>query len=205
MGLRLLNHPAADDAVSILRNQETGTAEFRAASDRVALLLAVEALRQAETAPFRVRTPLEEAEARRLAGPITAAPILRAGLALVSGFRALVPNLVVGSIGLARNEETAEAEAYYCRLPDLSSSSVWILDPMLATGGSAVRAISACREAGAERLGLACVVAAPEGVDRVMAAEPDIEILAACLDRGLDVRSYILPGLGDYGDRWFGV
>ncbi len=205
MGLRLLNHPAAADALSILRDERTGTQAFRAASDRIALLLAAEALRSAETAPTRVRTPLEEAAASRLAGPIIAVPILRAGLALVSGFQALVPDLAVGAVGLARCEETAVAAEYYLRIPDLSGGSAWILDPMLATGGSALQAIAACRRAGAGRLGMACVVAAPEGVERVMAAEPEIEIVCAALDRGLDDRSYILPGLGDYGDRWFGA
>jgi uracil phosphoribosyltransferase len=205
MGLRLLDHPLAEDALADMRRSATDLAGFRAASDRVALLLAAEALRGAETVVTEVETPLEKAEAKVLSIALFAVPILRAGLALLPAFQTLAPRIIAGSIGLRRSEETGLADVYHHNLPDLTRGTTWVLDPMLATGGSAVQALAACRAAGARRLAMVSVLAAPEGLQAVQEAEPDIDIYCAAIDRELDERRFIRPGLGDYGDRFFGA
>lgn len=188
-----------------MRRASTDLAGFRAASDRVAMLLAAEALRAAEISEAEVETPLEKTTARVISGRLYAVPILRAGLALLPAFQTLAPRIIAGSIGLRRSEETGQADVYHHNLPDLTEGTTWVLDPMLATGGSAVQALAACRAAGSQRLAMVSVLAAPEGLRAVQAAEPDIEIFCAAIDRELDERRFIRPGLGDYGDRFFGA
>src|SRR4051794_488910 len=204
-GLRVVDHPVLARAVTELRDASTSRRAFRIAMADVATALAYEALRDVPTREVTVQTPLEEASGSR-PGPVTVIAILRAGLGMVDGFLRLVPNAAVGPLGMRRNEETLQPEDYYESLPEgVADSTVFVVDPMLATGGSAVAALTRLRAAGATDLRLVCLVAAPEGVSAVRAGFPDVPILAAALDRGLDERGYIRPGLGDAGDRLFGT
>ena len=152
-----------------------------------------------------MKTPLKETEAHRLAERLAVVPILRAGLGMLESAVELFPYVSVGYIGLERHEETAIARSYYCKLPDLEGMFTLCLDPMLATGGSASQAVSLIKANGGTRIGMVCVVAAPEGVKRMTQDHPDVPIIAAALDEGLDVRKYIVPGLGDFGDRLYGT
>lgn len=205
-GLSLVEHPLLARAVSVMRSAETTRAEFRAATAVAAEILAYEALRDLPVKTVAVRTPLEDTVAEVPADPVSIVAVLRAGLGMVDGFLRLVPDAAVGHLGMRRNEETLVPEHYYESLPEsIPRSTVFVVDPMLATGGSAVAALRRLRRAGAHDLRLVCVVAAPEGVAAVQAAEPGIPIIAAALDRGLDARGYIRPGLGDAGDRIFGT
>ena len=204
-GLRVVDHPVLARAVTELRDRTTSRAAFRIAMADVATVLAYEALRDVPTREVQVQTPLEPATGSR-PGPVTVIAILRAGLGMVDGFLRLVPDAAVGHLGMRRNEQTLQPEDYYESLPEgIEASTVFVVDPMLATGGSAVAALKRLRAVGAEDLRLVCLVAAPEGVEAVRAAAPDVPILAAALDRGLNERGYILPGLGDAGDRLFGT
>jgi uracil phosphoribosyltransferase len=204
-GLRVVDHPILARAVTELRDATTSRGRFRAAMADTATILAYEALRDVPTVPVEVQTPLEPSPGSR-PGPVTVIAILRAGLGMVDGFLRLVPEAAVGHLGMRRNEQTLQPEDYYESIPvGLSRSTVFVVDPMLATGGSAVAALRRLREAGATDMHLVCLVAAPEGVAAVREAAPDVPILAATLDRGLDDRGYIRPGLGDAGDRLFGT
>jgi uracil phosphoribosyltransferase len=204
--VKLVDHPVAQAALTILRAQTTGAADFRENSVRLAALLVAEALRELSTHTVSVETPLALAVGRKLARPVCLVPVLRAGLALLEPARELLPNAAVGFIGLERDEETAVARAYYQKLPqNLSEHHVMLLDPMLATGGSMSDSVIALREAGAETITVVCVVAAPEGIARLRATAPGIRIIAAAVDDRLDEKAYIVPGLGDYGDRYFGT
>jgi uracil phosphoribosyltransferase len=205
-GVSLIDHPLLARALSVMRSADTPRAGFRGAMEDAAGILAYEALRDLPVDDVPVRTPLEETTARVPARPVAVVAILRAGLGMVDGFLRLVPDAAVGHLGMRRNEATLVPEDYYESLPaSIPESTVFLVDPMLATGGSAVAALRRLREAGARDLRLVCVVAAPEGVAAVRAVEPDIPITAAALDRGLDERGYIRPGLGDAGDRIFGT
>ena len=205
-GLSLVDHPLLARAVSVMRSADTSRAGFRAATAVAAEILAYEALRDLPVKTVPVRTPLEDTVAEVPANPVSIVAILRAGLGMVDGFLRLVPDAAVGHLGMRRNERTLVPEHYYESLPEaISRSTVFVVDPMLATGGSAVAALRRLRRAGADDLRLVCVVAAPEGVAAVRASEPAIPIIAAALDRGLDARGYIRPGLGDAGDRIFGT
>jgi uracil phosphoribosyltransferase len=206
MKLHVVSHPLVDDVLAALRDKRTTSAEFRRLAHRVSLLVAAEATRDLPTAEGEVETPLETARARRLSRRVVAVPVLRAGLGMLDAFLELVPTAQVGYFGLERNEQTAVARRYYEKVPkDLGDAVVYLLDPMLATGGSAAMAIEGLQDLGARHVRLLCVVAAPEGVAWLETTSPGAEVYAAALDRELDGRKYILPGLGDFGDRLFGT
>ncbi len=205
--LHILNHPLGDHVVTHLRDLTTKPATFRTLAYQISLLLAIEATRDVATEELTVETPLEPHRGRVLSESIVLVPILRAGISMVQPFSDLLPAVSVGYIGLERDEQTAIARSYYCKLPPLNSRRVLILDPMLATGGSAVQAIQVAMAQGAAAmdLSLVSIVSAPEGVKAVEAVDPEIKIFTAALDRELNARKYILPGLGDFGDRLYGT
>jgi uracil phosphoribosyltransferase len=203
--LHLLQHPLADHAVTQLRDHGTQPATFRTLARQLGLMLALEATRGLPTRDHTVNTPLEPFTGKVLTEPLVVVPILRAGIGMVQPYLDLFPDVSVGYIGLERDHQTAIARNYYCKLPPLAGRRVLCIDPMLATGGSAVMALELLRQHGADDLALVVIVAAPEGVAAVHAAHPDLPIFAAALDRGLDANKYILPGLGDFGDRLFGT
>jgi uracil phosphoribosyltransferase len=206
MKLHVVSHPLVDDVLAALRDKRTASAEFRRLAHRVSLLVTAEATRDLPTAEARVETPLEQTAIRRLSRRVVAVPVLRAGLGMLDAFLELVPSAQVGYFGLERNEETAVARRYYEKVPkDLRGAVVYLLDPMLATGGSAAMAIEGLNSMGARQVRLLCVVAAPEGVAHLEQAHPEAEVFTAALDRGLNEHKYILPGLGDFGDRLFGT
>ena len=204
--LRVVDHPLMADRIAVLRNEATDRAGFRRALRAAAVLLAVEATTDLATATGRVTTPLEETDAVRIAGDVVLVPVLRAGLGMLDAFLDVVPEARVGHIGLERDEVSLQPRRYFERLPEqVPVARTLVLDPMLATGGSAVHALQALREAGARELALVVLVAAPEGVAAVQQAHPDVPIIAGVLDRELDGDGFIRPGLGDAGDRVFGT
>jgi len=205
MSLTVIAHPLAQHLLSRLRDRETQPEAFRALAHKLSLLLALEATADLALVSERIVTPMEPMDAPRLAARIAVVPILRAGLAMMEPVTQLFPDVTVGYIGLQRSEETAVAHSYYCKLPPLSDRVTLCLDPMLATGGSASQAVSFLKANGAEDVRMVCIVAAPEGVARLRADHPDVRIVAAALDRELDPNKFILPGLGDFGDRLFGT
>ena len=204
--LRVVDHPLLSRHLAVLRDASTSREAFRRAMGEAAAVLAYEAMRDVELVHLTIATPLEETEAARPALPVAVVAILRAGLGMVDGFLRQVPEADIGHLGMYRDEESLKPVPYYESLPaSLPAASVFVVDPMLATGGSASAAITRLREAGATRLHLVSLVAAPEGVATVQAAHPDVPITVAALDRQLDERGYIRPGLGDAGDRLFGT
>ena len=205
--INVSRHPLAAHLVTSLRDVRTAPAAFRAASDLLTVILALEATADLPTLTAHVDTPLETMDGVYLASGIVVVPILRAGLGMLQPILNLFPDVSVGYIGLARDHTTAVASAYYEKLPNLRERNrpVLIVDPMLATGGSACQAIDAVKAAGGTDIRLVCVVAAPEGVDTVNTTHPGVPVFAAALDRELSPVKYILPGLGDYGDRLFGT
>ncbi|HWW93829.1 MAG TPA: uracil phosphoribosyltransferase [Vicinamibacteria bacterium] len=204
MSFELVRHPLVEDCLARLRDRATPPDEFRRLARRVSLVLTIEATRDLALKEGTVETPLETAPARRLAPRVVAVPVLRAGLGMLEAFLELVPQAEVGYFGLERNEETAVARRYYEKVPkNLGDALVFLLDPMLATGGSAAMAVDGLRELGAREVRLLCIVAAPEGVAHMAAVAPGARIYCAALDRVLNDRKYILPGLGDFGDRLF--
>jgi uracil phosphoribosyltransferase len=205
--LRLVTHPLVQHKMALLRAESTSKKEFRELVDELSMLLAYEATSELQLEPITVRTPLEEAEGYRVAGKkLTLVPVLRAGLGMVAGVLRLMPSARVGHIGLYRDHETLEPVHYYFKIPGAAASREFIvLDPMLATGGSASAAVTALKEGGAGAVRLVCLVAAPEGVNRMAQDHPDVVVIAAALDRELDGNGYIRPGLGDAGDRLFGT
>jgi uracil phosphoribosyltransferase len=204
--LVVVDHPVLADRLAVLRAAETSHGEFRQALYEASAILAVEAARELPVTEVEVQTPLETTTGHRLPAEIAVVPVLRAGLGMVEGFLRLLPDARVGHLGMQRDEEELTPRDYYERLPtQLADAYVYLLDPMLATGGSAVHALDRLREAGAERLALICLVAAPEGLAAVEAAHPDVTVWTAAVDRQLDERGYIRPGLGDAGDRVFGT
>jgi uracil phosphoribosyltransferase len=206
MPLHVVRHPLVDDALAGLRDKTTPCDEFRRLARRVSLLLAVEATRDLALAESSIETPLEHTPARKLASRVVAVPVLRAGLGMLDAFLELVPQAQVGYFGLERNEQTAVARRYYEKVPrDLGGAIVFLLDPMLATGGSAVDAVRICKVDGARSVRLLSIIAAPEGIETLHAAHPDVEIYCAAIDRQLNEVGYILPGLGDAGDRIWGT
>jgi uracil phosphoribosyltransferase len=206
MKLHVVSHPLVEDVLAALRDKRTPSSEFRRLSHRVSLLVAAEATRDLPTAEAEVETPLETTMIRRLARRVVAVPVLRAGLGMLDAFLELVPTAQVGYFGLERNEQTAVARRYYEKVPkDLEDAVVYLLDPMLATGGSAAMAIEGLNGLGARQVRLLCVVAAPEGVAYLERTLPEAEVYTAALDRELNEHKYILPGLGDFGDRLFGT
>lgn len=204
--LHVSRHPLIQREVTILRDKSTTSAAFRSALKRVSQLLVYEASQDLALDGKTVETPLEEAQGVVLVHPVVLVPVLRAGLGMVEAFLEILPSARVGHIGLYRNEETLEPVEYYGRYPEsLRDATVFLLDPMLATGGSAVAAIRLLREKGAVDIRLASLVSAPEGVRAVETQFPDVHVFTAALDRGLNERGYIVPGLGDAGDRIFGT
>lgn len=205
--ITICDHPLLKHKVSILRNKNTGTNEFRTVVEEIAMLIGYEALRDLEIENVPVETPLETAMCPVIAGKKPAlVPILRAGLGMVDGVLKLMPAAKIGHIGLYRDEETFEPKEYYCKLPEpIDQRKIFVVDPMLATGGSAVAAIDFIKQHGGKDITFMCVIAAPEGVERLHKAHPDVKIFVGNLDRGLNEKAYILPGLGDAGDRIFGT
>jgi uracil phosphoribosyltransferase len=204
MPLKVVSHPLVDDAMASLRDKATPCAEFRVLARRVSLLLVAEATRDLAVAETTVETPLERTPVKRLAARIVAVPVLRAGLGMLDAFLELVPSAEVGYFGLERNEETAVARRYYEKVPkSLGDAVTFLLDPMLATGGSAALALEGLRSLGARNVRLLSIVAAPEGIALLEKQAPEAVVYAAAVDRALNDKKYILPGLGDFGDRLF--
>ncbi len=204
MGLTVVDHPLAQSMLTALRDKNTPPPLFRLIAKRLALVLCIEATRKLPTSSVSVETPLATAEGIRLGG-LVAVPILRAGLGMLEAVTELFPEVTVGYIGLERDHATFEPHPYYSKLPDVSGRSVLLLDPMLATGGSASAACGALERAGAEHVTLLSVVAAPEGVRRLADDHPAVDVVTAAVDEGLNENAYIVPGLGDFGDRLFGT
>jgi uracil phosphoribosyltransferase len=206
MALTVVEHPLAQDLLSRLRQRDTGPAEFRTLTRRLGWLLVIEATQDLLTERIRIDTPLEEMKATRIAEPLVAIPVLRAGLGLLDAATDLYPDTVVGYLGLERDERTLEPRDYYAKLPTMEGRRALILDPMLATGGSGSAAISHVKaHANPTSISFVCVVAAPEGVARLEAEHPEVPIVAGALDRQLNDVGFILPGLGDFGDRLHGT
>jgi uracil phosphoribosyltransferase len=204
--LILIEHPLVKKDISILRDKKTNTETFRAAVTRISNILAVEISTTFSLKNIKVKTPLEETKGYQLKNRIVLIPVLRAGLGMVDGFLQLIPDAKLGHIGLERNETTLKPSSYYLKTPrSLGKAEVILLDPMLATGGSASAAISTLKKRGAKNILFACLLAAPEGVKRISTDHPEIIIFSAALDRQLSKKGYILPGLGDAGDRTFGT
>jgi uracil phosphoribosyltransferase len=204
--LRIVQHPLVHDALNELRDARTGPPEFRQAANRISVLLAAEALRDVPSVANTVTTPLGPANGRIVRGDVVVVPVLRAGLGMLDAVLELLPRARVGHIGLQRDEATAIASKYYSKLPsDLSSSYVLMIDPMLATGGSAVAAIDLIKAAGARMIRMICIVAAPEGVALVERHHPEVPVYTPVVDDHLNPHKYIVPGLGDFGDRLYGT
>jgi len=204
--LKLINHPLITHKLSIIRRKETGTRDFRENLSEIAGLMAYEITRDLPLRDIIIETPISSCTTSELSKGIVLVPILRAGLGMVDGITSLIPTAKVGHIGLYRDHETLEPTEYYAKFPsDLSEAVVMVLDPMLATGGSASAAIKALKKRGATTIKLVCIVGAPEGVARVEKDHPDVDIYLAALDSHLNDKGYIVPGLGDAGDRLFGT
>jgi uracil phosphoribosyltransferase len=205
-GVIIIDHPLVRVKLTQLRDAQTGSVDFRARLNELATLMVFESTRDLATKPIRVRTPLAETEGAALVRPIVIAPILRAGLGLVEGMLDLLPDVSVAHIGMFRNEETRRPESYYFKAPPhLADADVLLVDPMLATGWSATAAVTQLKEAGASSIRFVCLVCCPAGVTQLRGAHPDVQIFTAALDPDLDARAYIVPGLGDAGDRYFGT
>ena len=205
--VEIVDHPLIQHKISLMRDRHTGTKEFRDLVSEVAMLLCYEATRDLPTEEVEVETPICLARTKVLAGrKLALVPILRAGLGMVDGMLNLIPAAKVGHIGLYRNEETLQPVEYYCKLPnDIAEREVIVLDPMLATGGSAADAISLIKQRGARHIKFIGLIAAPEGLKALHAAHPDVDIYVGALDEKLNDQGYIVPGLGDAGDRIFGT
>jgi uracil phosphoribosyltransferase len=201
-----LDHPLALDLLARLRTLDTDAAEFRTLTRRLGWLLTIEATRDLATEPIAVHTPLEPMEGRRLVERLVAIPVLRAGLGLLDAVTDLYPETVVGYLGMERDEVTLQPRDYYAKLPDMAGRRALVLDPMLATGGSGSAAIAHVKaNSDPTAIGFVCVVAAPEGIDRLQTDHPDVPIVAGAIDRELNELGFILPGLGDFGDRLHGT
>jgi uracil phosphoribosyltransferase len=201
-----VDHPLAQDALVDLRDKRTTPEHFRRAATRISVLLVAEAMKDCPVTAVSVDTPLGPAPGSKTSGDVVVVPVLRAGLGMLDAVLELVPRARVGHIGLQRDETTAVASQYYAKLPpSLDQSFVLMIDPMLATGGSAVAALDLLRTAGARQVRLVCIVAAPEGLDVVQRHHPDVAIYTPVVDRGLNAHKFIVPGLGDFGDRLYGT
>ena len=207
MQVKVIDHPLIQHKLTLIRDIRTGTKDFRELLEEIAMLMAYELTRDLPLEEIEVETPVAKCRARVLAGKkISVVPILRAGLGMVSGVLRLIPAAKVGHIGVYRDPQTLKPVEYYCKLPpDVSEREVIVIDPMLATGGSSVAALDMLKRGGAKQIKLMCLVAAPEGVKIVNDAHPDVEIYTAAVDECLNDHGYIVPGLGDAGDRIFGT
>lgn len=203
----IFDHPLIHHKLSHLRQAETGSKQFRELVEEIAMLMGYEALRDLPMEEVAITTPLVKTTVKMLAGKkLALVPILRAGLGMVDGVLALVPSAKIGHIGLYRDHDTLEPHEYYCKLPeDIDKRQVILLDPMLATGGSADAAIGFIKKRGCTNIKFMSIIAAPEGIDHLAAAHPDVQIYCGCVDERLNDNGYILPGLGDAGDRLFGT
>ena len=205
MAVTVVSHPLAQHLLRELRDKDTPPASFRTAARKLASALMLDASADVPTQEVSVTTPLEETTGSSLTRPIVLVPVLRAGLGMLDGVIDLFPLVRVGYIGLERDEATFEPNEYYSKLPRLDDAAVFVLDPMLATGGSASAALDAVKREGATWVRMVCVVAAPEGVKLLERDHPDVDVYTAAVDRELSDKAYILPGLGDFGDRLFGT
>lgn len=205
--ITIMNHPLIQHKISLLRDENTGTNEFRKLIEEIAMLMAYEAFRDLPMEQVAIKTPIENCVTPMIAGKkLAVVPILRAGLGMVNGILTLVPSARVGHIGLYRDEETYEPHEYYCKLPKpIDQRTIVVVDPMLATGGSAVAAVDFIKQHGGKDIKFMSIIGAPEGIDRLMEAHPDIQLYVGCKDRCLNEKAYICPGLGDAGDRIFGT
>lgn len=203
----VFDHPLITHKISILRDEQTGSKQFRELIEEIAMLMGFEAMRDLPLKTVQVKTPITTANVKMLEGEkLALVPILRAGLGMVDGILALVPFAKVGHIGLYRDEETLEPHEYYCKLPaDIANRLVIILDPMLATGGSGSAAVDFIKKRGCKNIKFMSIIAAPEGIKRLTEDHPDIQLYCGCLDEKLNENGYIVPGLGDAGDRIFGT
>jgi uracil phosphoribosyltransferase len=206
-GVTVIDHPLVRHKLTLLRDRHTATADFRRIAREISLLMAYEVTRHLPIEHIDIDTPLEAMSAPYLAGTkLCFAPILRAGMGLLDGMLDLVPSARVGHIGMYRNPQTLGPVEYYLKLPeDIAERLVIVIDPMLATGNSAAAAVGRLKEAGATQIRFVCLLAVPEGLDRLTAEHPDVEVFTAAIDRGLDEHGYIRPGLGDAGDRLYGT
>jgi uracil phosphoribosyltransferase len=205
VGLTVVDHPLAQHLLTSLRDSTTPPPVFRILTKRLTLALVLEALRSFPTEEVQVQGPLETSAGRLLTRDLVAVPILRAGLGMLEAVTELFPEVAVGYVGLERDEASLKPQSYYRKMPPLSGKQVLVLDPMLATGGSGAAAVEAVKSGGPAAVSFVCVVAAPEGVAKMEAEHPDVPIFTAALDRQLNDHGYILPGLGDFGDRLFGT
>ena len=204
--VHVMDHPLILHKISMLRNKDTSVKDFRELSYEIALLMGYEATRDLELTEREVETPLAKTTGRFIDKQVALVPILRAGLGMVDALMSLIPAAKVGHIGLYRDHETLQPVEYYCKLPpDIAQRQVLVLDPMLATGGSSAAAIEFIKKRGAQRIKLMCIIASPEGVDVVTKAHPDVEVFCGIVDERLNEKGYIVPGLGDAGDRLFGT
>ena len=205
--ITICDHPLIKHKLTIVRQTSTGTNEFRTVIEEIAMMIGYEALKDLPLEDVEIETPIEKAMCPMLSGKKPAVvPILRAGLGMLSGMLRLMPAAKVGHIGMYRDEETLEPHEYYCKLPtEIDQRAIYLVDPMLATGGSAIAAIDAIKKRGGKDITFLCIVAAPEGLEKIHEAHPDVRIFAGNLDRQLNEVGYICPGLGDCGDRIFGT
>jgi uracil phosphoribosyltransferase len=205
--LTVVTHPLVQHKLSYLRDKDTPTVHFRKLVNELTLLLTYEATKDFPTEPVEIETPIERMEAQRISGKkVAVCPVLRAGVGMLEGTLSLISSARVGFIGMYRDEETLEAVEYYVKLPDdLDERDAIVLDPMLATGNSSMAAIAMVKDAGARSVTLVCLVAAPEGIAKVHGTYPDVHVVCAAVDRGLNERGFIVPGLGDAGDRLYGT
>ncbi len=203
----IMDHPLIQHKIGIIRRQETGSKDFRQLISEIAMLMCYEATRDLKLTDVEIETPISKMTAKELAGKkLAVVPILRAGLGMVDGMLSMIPAAKVGHIGLYRNEETLEPVEYYCKLPkDCAEREVFVVDPMLATGGSATAAITMLKNKGVKKIRFMCIVAAPQGIERMQKEHPDVDLYVGALDDHLNENGYIVPGLGDEGDRIFGT
>ncbi len=203
----VFDHPLIQHKISILRKVETGNKEFRELVEEITMLMCYESMRDLPLEEVEIQTPITATKTRMLAGrKLAVVPILRAGLGMVNGVLNLVPAATVGHIGLYRDEQTLEPHEYYCKLPkNINTRQIIVVDPMLATGGSAVAAVNFIKQRGGEKIKFMCIIAAPEGIRALQTAHPDVEIYCGHVDEKLNEHGYIVPGLGDAGDRIFGT
>lgn len=204
--IRIIKHPLIDHSLTILRNKDTRTEEFRRHAGIVSKILLLESMKDLRVVNYKIETPLSPMMGNRLKDDVIVVPVLRAGLAMLFAIQDFLPDVAVGFIGLERDERTAQAREYYRKLPNIFASHlVIVIDPMLATGGSFDDTLAALKAKGAKRLMVVCIVAAPEGIARLQAKHREVPIVTAAIDKKLDDRFFIVPGLGDFGDRYFGT